>query len=339
MLTPNQPAESRTNRIVIGSIITLMLLLGIALGVVMQHQPGTRPAWRVAITNWPGFDPLYIAGQKGFLKEQGLDIELVPVNSLSDIRKAFERGTVDGYTGAIMEAVESVQDSNTPHRIVLVTDYSKGADQLLADPSITTLDDLRGKRLSLEITSPIARYMLARALAGSSVTQADMDLRPYNQSILIDQTLRGNLDAVITYEPYTTAIQAKRPMHVLFSSADIPEEVLDAIMVSPAMLASDPGLSRKLQAAWQAALDYIATHPEETTTLLAQRYGITGPEYQSMLTGVHIFNRTEIQRLASLHGVQQTLWRMSQVLNPAQPLTREQIAAMVQIWYQREAAR
>lgn len=332
----DHPSESRINRIVIGSIVSLMIVLGLILGVVMLHEPNTRTTWRIAITNWPGYDPLYLADKKGFLRQQSLNIELIPINSMTDMRTAFERGTIDGYTTTIMDAVESLQETGTQSRIVLLTDYSTGADQLLVDPSITSVTQLRDKRVSLEITSPVARYMLGRSLSGTNLSFDDFEIRPYNQSILVDQTIRGNLDAVITYEPYTSLIRAKRPMAKLFSSADIPEEILDAVIVSPAMLKAEENLSQRLQYAWQAALDYATAHPEESHALLARRYGMDIPTYQDMLDDVHVFTRNEMQRYASRFAIQQSLWQVSQILYPTTPLNRQQIADMVAVWYQKE---
>ncbi|RYG59877.1 MAG: hypothetical protein EON60_09070 [Alphaproteobacteria bacterium] len=334
-LTP----ESRINRIVIGSIIALMLLLGIGLGFTMMNQPPLSPKWRIGITNWPGYDPLYIADLKGFFGQQNLDIELIPINSLADMRTAFERGTIDGYVGTVMEAVESFKDTGTPNHIVLVTDYSSGADQLLSAPSITTIQDLKGARVGLESTSPISRYMFARALSGTNLGMDDFDIRSYNQSILVDQTIRHNLDALVTYEPYTTEIRAKRPMHILFSSAQLPEEILDAVMVSPRMLEGEPNLSQRLQSVWQSGLDYINAHPDETHAILAARYRVDEAAYRQMLTQVHFLDRAEIQRLASSGAIHQTLNETSHILYPHSPLTARQVSGTVNVWFQKEARR
>ncbi len=337
MNLPDTRSESRINRLIIVIILLIMLLLSTGLAIVMRHKPSSTPTWRIAITNWPGFDPLYISEKKGFFNQQGLDIELVPINSIPDMRTAFERGIIDGYMGTVMEAVESENDTNTPNRIVLVTDYSTGGDQLLTDPSITTLAELKNKRLGLESTSPLSRYIIGRALSGTTVTQAGLNIIPYNQSILIDHAIRGNLDAVITYEPYTSEILAKRKMHELFSSADLPEEILSGVMVSPAMLDAEPELSSRLQHAWQAGLDYIAAHPDESHEILAARYKMDIATYRSMLNEIHILNRTAIQRLTSSKGINKLLMQVSQVLYPASPFTEDRIGNMVAIWYQQEA--
>jgi NitT/TauT family transport system substrate-binding protein len=136
---PTPLPETKFNHLLVGIIFALMVAFAGALFTVMRSEPDARQVWRIAITNWPGYDYLYLAQEKGFFAEQNLNIKLIPINSTTDIRTAFERNTIDGYTAAIMDVVESIQDTSTKSRIVLITDYSNGGDELLVDPSITAL--------------------------------------------------------------------------------------------------------------------------------------------------------------------------------------------------------
>ena len=55
---------------------------------------------RVGINPWPGYGPLFLAADKGFFAEEGIDVELVELTSLADVRRAFERGQIDGMTSS-----------------------------------------------------------------------------------------------------------------------------------------------------------------------------------------------------------------------------------------------
>lgn len=329
--------EHKINHIMVGAIIALMLVLGVGLIFAMQYHPGMRPAWRIAITNWPGFDYLYLADKKGFFKQNGLNIQLIPINSMTDMRTAYERSIIDGYTGTVMDVADSLQDNRTDSRIVLVTDYSTGGDQLLADPSITTIADLKGKRFGVEVTSSLERYLMLRALEGSGITLADLDIRPYSQTVMVELTLDHTLDGLMTYEPYASKVQANRPMRILFDSSSIPQEVVDVLVVSDNMLTSEKDLSQRLQLAWQSAVDYANAHPDETNAILAQRYGISMDEYKALNSQYIFFTRNSMQRFTSSHALHQLLHRVTKVLNPAKTVSQASVSSSIAVWYQQEA--
>lgn len=334
-----QPAIYRFNRQFVLDILALMLVLGGGLAFALIQRPENTRPWRIAITNWPGFDYLYLAKQKGFFKAHGLDIELVPINSIIDMRTAFERGLIDGYTSAVLDVTESMQESGTPARIVLVTDYSKGADMMLATPSITTVNDLSNTKMGIELSSAVSRYILGRALEGTNVRPNDIRLIPGSQSVLTYQAIRGDLDAIITYHPFASQILEKRDMHILFDTHAISEEIIDVVAVSPAMVEAEPELSRRLQLAWQSAIDYANSHPEETRDLFARRYGITLQQYQEMNNDITLVDRAANQRMTRDGTVARAIHKAAVTLNPQKPLSEATISNTVDVWYQQEGQR
>ena len=67
----------------------------------------SREPIKFATNPWPGYDPLYVARDKGFFEEAGLDVTLVDLTSLGASRRAFERGQVDGCGATLVEKVHS----------------------------------------------------------------------------------------------------------------------------------------------------------------------------------------------------------------------------------------
>ncbi|MEO6752322.1 MAG: ABC transporter substrate-binding protein, partial [Chthoniobacteraceae bacterium] len=105
---------------------------------------------RIAINPWPGSEFLYLAKEKGFLAAERLNVRLVEYSSLSDCRVAFESGQVDAMTGTLIDVLMARENSQRISQIVLVSDYSDGADVILARPDITSVPALKGRRVGLE---------------------------------------------------------------------------------------------------------------------------------------------------------------------------------------------
>lgn len=332
---PEQNAQ-RFNNLFVGGSIVLILIFSVALVFVLRYRPDADRPWRIAITNWPGFDYLYLAQEKGFLREQNLNIKLVPVNSRIDMRTAFERGVIDGYTAASMDVIDSVQNSRIPARIVLITDYSSGGDEILTDPSITTVAELKGKRLGIESTTMLGHYMLQRALQNSGMDESSINLFPSSQTILSDLVRRNTLDGIITYEPFSTQIQAVRPLHSLFNSTQLPHEITDVVAVSPAMLEALPDLSKRLQRAWQSAMDYTIAHPDETHSILAQRYNISVPQYVAMIPDAATLDASQMQHLANTNALAENIRRTLEILGKPL-LPDDEISRTIAVWFQQES--
>jgi ABC-type nitrate/sulfonate/bicarbonate transport system substrate-binding protein len=82
------------------------------------------PTVRIAINAWPGYEFLYLAHVKGFFKEVGVDAQIIEFASLSDLRRAFEKGQVDIMAGTAAEVLLSRQNSNRRTQAFIVADYT-----------------------------------------------------------------------------------------------------------------------------------------------------------------------------------------------------------------------
>ena len=120
---------------------------------------------RVGTNVWPGYEPLYIAQRRGQLA--GQPIELVTFPSSAEVMRAYRYGSLDVAATTADEAL-SLVESLPEQRVVLVCDFSSGADALLAHPELQTFGQLRGRRIGYE-PNALGAYVLARALEVSGM--------------------------------------------------------------------------------------------------------------------------------------------------------------------------
>lgn len=319
------------NRRFVLVLATFILFLIMALVTMVLNPPRQERVWRIAVTDWPGYDALHLAAEKNMFAEHGLNVKLVPINAIIDMRTAFERGLIDGYTAPLVDVVESMQTTGVPARIVLALDYSNGGDQILAVPAIPSPAALGDARVGLETSSAIGRYLLGRALGDKPLHATSIRLIQGSQPQLVEMTIAGKLDAVVTYHPSTEKILARRTMHVLYSSAEIPNEIMDVLAVSPHLLAQQPDFSRKLSLVWRQALAYGAQYPSETVTIHARRYGVTPEKYARMTHGIRAITETESRDILSSGRMARAIMQAVRLLTPSSPVTADDIAAMLAI--------
>jgi NitT/TauT family transport system substrate-binding protein len=121
------------------------LWLGLALvatGCTCSLVRNQEPAVRIGFNAWPGYEFLYWAHERGFFEREGLRVELVSFASLSDGRRALERGQIDIVGTTLFELLLARQQADLMAQAVYVMDVSAGGDEILAQGSIVDLAGL-----------------------------------------------------------------------------------------------------------------------------------------------------------------------------------------------------
>lgn len=101
----------------------------------------------IAFQTWVGYGPLYLAAEKGFLAEEGLELLFVDEELDAARRDAFEAGMLDAEAGTI-DLLVNKRALDTPVVAVAEIDLSLGGDAIVAAGDIQTLEDLVGRKVA-----------------------------------------------------------------------------------------------------------------------------------------------------------------------------------------------
>jgi NitT/TauT family transport system substrate-binding protein len=105
------------------------------------------------------FAPLWVGYDHGLFAKHGVDLKMAYIQGNRVMLSALTAGEIDLYQGGAEGLIRLV--SGGGDGIFIATQYNVvGHYVLMTDPSITRLEDLRGKRLALDPTSPTYGYML-----------------------------------------------------------------------------------------------------------------------------------------------------------------------------------
>lgn len=280
---PRRPGRSWAGgtRLLPGGLALLVVLA--ALAVPCGCTPKALPVLRVGINAWPGYEFLYLAQEKGFYRDAGLEVRLVEFSSLADSRRAYERGQIDAMGATVIEVLMIRDQSARSPQIVQVVDCSAGADVILARPGIKTGADLRGARIGVELAS-LGVYVLARGLERNGLHLPEVKAISMDQISMEDAFRKGELDAVVTYPPTSIKLLANTRAHLVFSTAEIAGEILDVLVVEEEINRRHPGDVAKFLKAFQQAVAYARTYPADANRIMAAREGISPEEFAGALT-------------------------------------------------------
>ena len=277
------PAGQRRCRPVVSALLCAAWLVGCG---------GSVPPLRIGINAWPANEFLFLAQEKGFFAAQGVDVRLIEYGSLGDVRRAFDRGQVDGMTGTLVELLESRDATRRAPRAFLVTDFSNGSDMILARQSIAAVSQLAGKRVAAEPES-VGVFVLARALARAGMPFSAVAVVATDQTDMAKNLESGWVDAAVTYPPASCETMQIPGTRVVFSSADIPGEVVHVVALAGDVLERRLDDAARIVRAWDQSLAYAAEHPSEARELMASRERISVEEFGAALAGMTLLGSKE----------------------------------------------
>lgn len=252
------------------SLIPLLLILSltIALSACTPQRPPSPSAELVEIRMPVGyipnvqFAPLYVAMEKGYFKDAG--IELTLDYSFETDAVALVGANTLQFAVVSGEQVPLARAQGLP--IVYVAawyqEYPVGIT-VLADSGIIEPEDLAGKRIGTPVLFG-ASYVGLRALldvAGLREADVTLDTIGYNQ---VEALISKTVDAVVTYianEPVQLAARGYDAFTI--STADYIELVSNGLITNETTLRDNPDLVRKMVAALLHGMQDALDNPDE----------------------------------------------------------------------------
>lgn len=272
----------------LGWIVLLALMVGCV--------PEVAPPLRLGTNVWIGYEPLYLARHENFISEDR--VQLVEYANSSDVLRGLKTGVLDAGALTLDEVINLQSEvSGNEFVIVHVMDISHGADAIVARPPVTQLDEIAGQRLGFEVTA-LGSYFLQRAMdiAGLSLDTLD------RVNVEIDDQLnawrRGDIDVVVTFDPVRMQLLNEGANEV-FSSRDIPGEIVDLLVVRRSLVQQQPELIRHIIDGWFQAVALLQEDPVYAYPLMDQRLRLGQDGIAAAYDGIRIPSRDEVAAMVT----------------------------------------
>lgn len=251
------------------SLTSIALLI---LSLTSACSDNEVPTLRLGTNLWPGYEPLYLARDMGFIDRN--DIRLVEYVSASEVIRGFVNGNIDA-AGLTLDEALLLKQRDLDIRIILVTDISHGGDAIIGRTNDQTLADLTGKRIGVE-SSALGAYFITRALEENGLTLDDIKVENLHVNEHEAAFHSGQIDAVVTFEPVRTHLLRKGGKEI-FTSRQIPGEIVDVIVVSEDLATRHADHISGLINGWFQVLEYLQSDPMDAARIIDLRQK-TGPQ-------------------------------------------------------------
>lgn len=272
--------------------------LGMLVGAAMLtlSSLGSAEPLKIGYSDWPGWVAWEVAIEKGWFKEAGVDVRFEWFDYVASM-DAFAAGQLDAVSMTNGDALVTGA-TGAKSVMILMNDYSNGNDMVVGGPGISSVKDLKGKKVGVEIGF-VSHLLLLNALEKNGMTEADVELVnvPTNETPQV--LASGEVAAIVAWQPNSgSALDLVPGSKAIYTSADEPGLIYDLLCVSPASLAAKRDAWKKVVDVWYRAVDYIKdpATSDDAVKIMAARVGLAPQEYKKFIKGTNILTRDEAKK-------------------------------------------
>ena len=267
-------------------VFLLGLIVLVACGPAATIAPTTAPAATSASTAapksasvklgysvWVGYGPLFIARDKNYFKDEGLDVTLTKVEDPKDRFTALNGKQLDGLVSTL-DTMTLYWNAQSPYAAILGLDDSSGGDGIVVrkDKNINSVKDLKGKQIGVNVGS-VSHFFLDFLFQKEGMADADVTLVKMSQGDVPAAISAGRIDAGVTWEPHLSKSAKDANVKILVTSKDTPGLIVDVLIMRKDVLQANPDVGKRLVRAWDKAVDYQKSNPDDAAKIMQQGLG------------------------------------------------------------------
>jgi len=281
-----------------GFAATLVLIANILALNFYSADAQDRPRFRVAWSIYAGWMPWDYANSSGILKKWAdkydIAVDLVRMDYVSSV-EAYVAKKVDAVAVTNMEALDMPAASGIDTTALILGDYSNGNDAMLTRDGVG-FHNLSGQRVYLaELT--VSHYLLNRCLelkTGGGFTERDVTLVNTSDADIAPAFMASKSQkVVVTWNPMVMQIAQEPGIRNICTSADIPGEILDLMVVRTDVLRANPNMGKALAGTWYEVMSVMTRRGDQKTTqalnFMAKASGATLAEFENQLRTTAMF--------------------------------------------------
>ncbi len=246
--------------------ITFLILIFIVGAVPQAHSApdihfGTLPVLQAL--------PLFVAADKGFFKEQGIDVELVASSSSLEKDIAFTSNKISGYFGDILTCM-ALNANNIPIKIVSVIHNATKNQRMFAFVISSKYAGKPKEAVNAGVavsSNTILDYLTTKFLASKNIPLGQANLVEIKSiPIRLQMFVAGQVSAAVLPEPLASLAVAKGAIVVTDDAGTGWSPTVLAF--NDTFLAKYPDKVKAFQRAVEKASAYINSNPEDIRPIM-----------------------------------------------------------------------
>jgi len=249
------------------------------------QEKGAKPSPPIQFGTLPVIQalPLFVAAEKGYFKEAGLNVELVPFNSAMEKDVAMSAGQITGYFGDMITPMV-LAANGTSVKIVATYFNTKNERRMfaiLAAPKYPKKDPQSIASAGIACSSnTMLDYLMTRILGKKGVASNTINLVEVKSiPIRLQMLMSEQVPAAILPEPLVTLAELKGARVIADDSGTGMSATV--LVFGDQFLAKNPDTVKAFLKAVQKANDFINQNPDQVRPIMNRECKMPEPLHQS----------------------------------------------------------
>lgn len=284
-------------------LITLLIVGGVGYGLYRisqkpelkqkllteENNPGGTPdVIRIGVVTWGGYaggqffnEGFQATKNSRFFKDYGFMVNFEVIDDFDASREAFKNGNID-LLWATIDALPTEMEglSNFDPQVVFQADWSRGGDAVVVRRGISTVGDLKGKKIAVAPMTPSHSFLLWLVEAGD-LNIKDITIVEVPSAIdAADAFKAQTVDAAVVWSPDDQDCVSKVPgARVLESTKNASHIIADVFIAKKQYIQNNREKLMKLYEGWMIGASEINQDPsdkDKAAKILAK--GLNQPE-------------------------------------------------------------
>lgn len=156
------------------------------------------------------YDSVWMADEKGYFKEEGLNITYRLFPSGTTALQAFRGGEGDILLGGDFPGVQYWVQNDKNYRLIAAIDRDPSSYLVTSRKEITKGEDLKGKKIATRVGSTVD-WFLSVYLKAHGLAKTDVEIINLDGQVMPAALCQGDIDAFFFWQPYNDTAIATCP--------------------------------------------------------------------------------------------------------------------------------
>jgi len=240
------------------------------------RQVGAAESIKIGLPPFYSNGLYHIAANRGFWKEEGLDVALIEFNGAPQVNEALLGGSVQFGHGGVGPAValisrtdrvisfisEAYADKIAPPELMIVREDSPYQD----------IKQLAGKKVGVHAKGTLSHILLEQVKQRLGIDMIVLEIPAPSQYVALR---RGDVDAVMNETPFPEQMKAQggRYLYGVPNDDVVPALAITQTLTTREFAERNPEVVVKVARAVIKAARWAMEHPKDTRALISQRRG------------------------------------------------------------------